>query len=132
MKAFFIALGLVLTVGSPVAAHAADEAQLRAALIELIERLQIAVQVSTDTASIHEAAPMVAGVSTSALGTNAPAQPIHQVIIEGEVVFTGTPTNRSAALNQCEGFAYDTDYMWQQVECVYDGSLIYSGVFVAG
>ena len=36
------------------------------------------------------------------------------------------------AQTRCEAIAFDTNNMWQQVVCVYDGIEIYNDVFVAG
>jgi len=36
------------------------------------------------------------------------------------------------AAGECSAIAYNPDYMWQQVICVYAGEEIYNDIFIAG
>jgi hypothetical protein len=130
MKSFIIACALSLSVLHPAVVYAAEEITLREALIELIERLTIIVETAQEEELAVVAVPQVAGVAASIATPVDPASLL--VIVDGAVIFTSVPGSNPSARNQCEGFAYDTTYMGQFVECVYDGALMYSGVFIPG
>ena len=58
--------------------------------------------------------------------------PLLTIVMEGVVHSESAAATAVAAQAACEAVAYDTDFMWNNIECVYDGALIYSGVFIAG
>ena len=48
------------------------------------------------------------------------------------IVVESNDVTAEEAQSQCDALAFNTDYMWQQVVCVYDGEEIYNDIFVAG
>ena len=54
------------------------------------------------------------------------------VTVIDEVVLEQSGLTREAAQASCEAIAYNTDYMWQQIVCTFEGEEIYNDIFIAG
>jgi hypothetical protein len=54
------------------------------------------------------------------------------VTVVDEVVLEADNLSREEAQAQCEAVAYNTDHMFKQVVCVYQGEEIYNDIFIAG
>lgn len=136
---FVLAAGLFMT-NSPVhAATAADlalldeiTARLAALQAELDTRTEGA---TTDTVVATTATPKVAATQTVA--NEIEATPTAHTGLTVTTEWSGTFTFENvrdvkAAQTECEAIAYNTDYMWQDIVCTYEGEVIYDDVFIAG
>jgi len=54
------------------------------------------------------------------------------VTVVDAIVLEQNELTQEEAMEACEAVAYDTDYMWQQVVCMFDGQEIYNDIFIAG
>lgn len=128
MKKYLVVGIFLFAFVTPVHASTVDVDTL---LDAVLDRLLV-LQAESATAEVPQE-PAVAGIATSVNDSaTVVASPKLMIVADGEVIHTSFHFNEAAAYNVCEGYAYDTDYMWQRIECVYAGDLIYTGTFVAG
>lgn len=126
---------LSLTVAASLSIGGSSVRAQTPTITELLEQIQQRLEVLVDQQATVMAPDATAELTHTSTETSTGARselPFLTITREGAVVFSEIITTEREARTQCEAFAYNTDYMWQEISCTYNGTEIYAGVFIAG
>lgn len=121
---------LLLPVLIALFVAAPQASALTQAEYELLEQVQQRL-LTLYSVSKTAAVPTVAGAS-STVDPVIESTPVVTIETEWSGTFTAEAATVADAQIACEEIAYNTDYMWQDIMCDYDGTVIYDDVFIAG